>query len=51
MTRCPWCGTDHAGILVLCEECERDAVRYRRQAGLSVRQVKHILQGGEEPSD
>lgn len=48
--RCPWCGEDHSGALVLCDECEADAVRYRQQNGLSVRRAK-ILLDGEEPDD
>ena len=43
--RCPWCGGDHSAPTVLCEDCEADAKRYKRQNGIPIQIVS------ERPDD
>lgn len=56
MTRCPWCGGKNDGILLLCNpekglSCERQAVIWRKRAGLTIRQTPPLVTAGSEPDD
>ena len=47
--KCPWCGEEHLGRLLLCPKCEPIAEHGRVRRGLPVRPVPPPIP--EEPDD